>query len=212
MRVDLDAKVITSDGEEIGTVDRVVFDPRTNDITGFVISTGGLLGKSVVISRAHLERATRDGERLRLNLSKREVGELPSYVPVNYLPPTDEWVPPIGYGYPGSAYLWPAAVAPEAFMPPEALSAEEERQRQRVTVSKGATVQDRDGDDVGVIEDVRLDSGTGELRGVVVRLGGVLETLFGGGKTVDLPAENVLSVDEGVIRLRLDRDEPGPAA
>ena len=44
MRVDLDAKVGTSDGQDAGSVQRVVVDPRSTEVTDFVISTGGLSG------------------------------------------------------------------------------------------------------------------------------------------------------------------------
>ena len=43
MRVDLDAKVRTHDGEDAGSVQRAVVDPRTNEVMELVITTGGWL-------------------------------------------------------------------------------------------------------------------------------------------------------------------------
>ena len=40
MRVDLDAKVRAQDGEDIGSIDRVIVDPRSNEVTHVVVRTG----------------------------------------------------------------------------------------------------------------------------------------------------------------------------
>ena len=61
MRVDLDAKIRTSDGKDAGSVQRAVVDPDTNEVTHFVVSTGGLLGHDVLLPREQIEGATRDG-------------------------------------------------------------------------------------------------------------------------------------------------------
>src|SRR5207248_2677566 len=45
MQIELDAKVRTSDGHDAGKLRRVLVDPATLRITGFVVSTGGLLGR-----------------------------------------------------------------------------------------------------------------------------------------------------------------------
>jgi sporulation protein YlmC with PRC-barrel domain len=47
MRVDLQAKVLTREGETAGRLQQVVVDPRTNEVSEFVMSTGGLLGHDV---------------------------------------------------------------------------------------------------------------------------------------------------------------------
>ena len=58
MRIKLDAKVRTKDGHGAGHVKKVIWDPKTNEVTAFIIATGGLLGHDVLIGRDVLESAT----------------------------------------------------------------------------------------------------------------------------------------------------------
>ena len=58
MRLNLDAKVRAHDGEEIGSVDRAVFDPRSNQVTHIVLRTGTLFGRDIMIPREDIEDKT----------------------------------------------------------------------------------------------------------------------------------------------------------
>jgi sporulation protein YlmC with PRC-barrel domain len=78
---------------------------------------------------------------------------------------------------------------------------------ERPTIAKGALVLARDGEDVGVVDEVRLDAATGDLRGFVLRIGGVLRTLLGGGDAIQVGREEVARVEEGAVHLRLAREE-----
>jgi sporulation protein YlmC with PRC-barrel domain len=200
MRIDLDAKVWTRDGEEVGSVERAVVDPRTNEVTDIIINTGAVLGRDILIPRAELERATRDGDALRLRLSRAELEELPDYLPANYVMPPHGWVAPAGYGFTYDAYLWPAGYNHTAGFAAEQTG-------NLATVPKGAVIFDRNDEEVGVIDDVRLDAESGELRGFVARLGDPALTLFGGGKTVEIPSELVERVAEGSVHVRVGKAE-----
>jgi sporulation protein YlmC with PRC-barrel domain len=220
MRVDLDAKVRTSDGREAGSVQRAVVDPRRNEVTDFVVSTGGLLGYDVLVPRAEIERASDDGDALRLRLTKEELERLPAYAPAAYAPPASGWVPPVGYGFPYGGYLWPlgtgAGLPPATTLPasdPGAAagasgfgSSPGEADGDLPEISKGAVVLDRNGEDVGTVEDVRLDAASGRLRGFVLRVGGTLRTLFGGGDVVDVDVAEVERVEAETVRLRINKD------
>src|SRR5437667_11944915 len=59
MRIDLRARVRTKDGHDAGKVRRVIVDPATERITGFVVSTGGLLGREVIVGEDPDENAKR---------------------------------------------------------------------------------------------------------------------------------------------------------
>jgi sporulation protein YlmC with PRC-barrel domain len=76
-----------------------------------------------------------------------------------------------------------------------------------VSLPKGAVVFDREGNDVGLVEDVRLDPETGQLMGFVLRIGGMLRTLFGGGDCVEIGRSQVDRVGEGTVSLRIAKDE-----
>jgi sporulation protein YlmC with PRC-barrel domain len=200
MRVDLDAKVRTRDGEDVGSVQHAVVDPRTNEVTDFVISTGALFGRDIVVAREELDRATEQGDALRLRLSKDELEALPSYSPADYVvPPAGTPVPP-GIGFAATGFLWPASYGYLAGVPAEYARSEE------VGIGRGADVLDREEVQVGIVEDVRFDAATGRLQGFVLRVGRPLLTLFGGGDTVEVPAEQIERVEEGRVRLRVSKD------
>jgi sporulation protein YlmC with PRC-barrel domain len=205
MRIDLDARVWTRDGEEVGSVQGAVVDPRTNEVTDIIVNAGTVLGRHILIPRAlvpraELERATRHGDPLRLRLSRAALEELLDYLPANYVPPPPGWVAPAGYGFPYDAYLWPAGSDYTAGFPTEQAG-------KLAPVGKGAVIFDRNGDEAGVVDDVRLDAESGRLRSFVARLGGPALTLLGGGKTVEIPSELVERVGKGNVHLRVGKAE-----
>jgi len=73
MRIDLGATVRTKDGHDAGKVHRVIIDPATERITGFAISTGGLLGREVIVGEDAFEAADAGGETVTLRLTKEEL-------------------------------------------------------------------------------------------------------------------------------------------
>jgi uncharacterized protein YrrD len=197
MRIDLDAKVKTADGHDAGHVRRVILDPVTQKITGFVVSTGGLFGHDVIVGEDDFVSASPDAHELALRLSKSELGAQAPFAEGSFVPPPSGFAATMGYGFPSNAYLIPAAAdAPEAIAEP-----------QRPTLKKGDTVKDRDGDLVGVVEDVRFDDHSKEITGFVVRVGAGIERLLGGGQLADIRGDEILRVFEGEVRLAIDREE-----
>lgn len=196
MRVDLGAEIRTSDGAEAGKVKRAIYDPAREQVTAFVVDTGGLLGKSVVVPVERFSEATPDGA-VRIALNEREFGELEAYRPDAYGAPPVAWVPPVAmYPYPGIGYLWPMTALSTVPSPDAG------RRRTLPALSKGMLVQDRDGDDVGVLENLQTNADGDPIR-IVVRLGGTLRTTFGGGTEVVLDPDSVVVVTDDVVHLRL---------
>jgi sporulation protein YlmC with PRC-barrel domain len=215
MRIELDAKVRASDGEDIGNIDRAVVDPQTNEVTDIVVRTGTIFGRDILVPRQEIERGSRrdDDEAITLMLTKDELEKLPDYVPEQYGPPVSTWVAPAGYGFPSSGYVWPIAVDPMmGGMPMMMSDVEADDNPDSVTLTKGALVLDRHGDDIGVVDDVRFDGTSGNLEGFVLRVGGALRTLFGGGDTVEVSRYQIESVGESLVQLRLAKDEVEAAA
>jgi sporulation protein YlmC with PRC-barrel domain len=201
MRVDLDAKIRTSDGHDAGSVQRAVVDPPTNEIRELVVSTGGLLGRDVLVPRHELEAATPDGDTLRLRLSKAELERMPDYVPANYVPPPTGWTFPAAYAFGAyGGFIWPVEF--QHWQLPSVPADDD-------SIGKAAVVLDRDGEDLGVVDDVRFDPASGRLQGFVLRVGGVLTTLLGGGETVEVGGDLVERVEGGVVRLRVDKEHFG---
>jgi hypothetical protein len=76
---EMGSTVRTNDGQDAGTIESLVRDSGTNVVSGFVISTGGLLGRRVLIKPGELEERTADGDAIRLCLSQAELEERPDY-------------------------------------------------------------------------------------------------------------------------------------
>ncbi|MCC7372411.1 MAG: PRC-barrel domain-containing protein [Chloroflexi bacterium] len=214
MRLDLDAKVRASDGHNIGSVDRAIIDPRTNEVTSIVVRTGAIFGRDIMVPREDIERGSQDGDAIRLTLTKDELERLPDFRPEEYGPPPGTWVAPAGYAFPAGSYAYPLAVDPMGMsmpilVPDETVDLEDP---DAVTLTKGALVLDRHGDDIGVVDDLRFDADSGRVQGFVLRVGGALRTLFGGGDTVEVSRLQIESVGESIVRLRLAKDEVEAAA
>ena len=105
---------------------------------------------------------------------------------------------------PLAGYFWPLAPASR----PEVSAAAHERWEapRAVIIDKGSSVIDRNGDEIGVVEDVRLEPASDRLEGFDVRLGGPLRTLFPGGDVIHLGIRLVDSVEPGLVRLHVAKE------
>jgi uncharacterized protein YrrD len=212
MRVELDAKVRTRDGQAAGSVQRAIIDPQANEVSEFVVSTGGLFGHDVLVPRERLESASREGDSIRLDLTKEELKDLPEFAPARYTAPEPGWIPPSGYGYPLGSMLWPVGYvyAEESVAGRARVEAETEGDAEAnvwPTIDKGTIVRDRAGEQIGVVDDVRFDASSGRLEGLDVRAGGAIETFFGGGDILAIARSQIERVDEGVVYLRAHKDD-----
>jgi len=197
MRIELDAKVRTSDGHDAGKLRRVLVDPATLRITGFVVSTGGLLGREVIVGEHDFVEG-REGE-LMLRLSKAELAQQPTFDEAGFTAPPAGLAATMGYGFASNAYLVPVVAGDEPVT-----------ESSRPTIKKGDVVKDRDGDVVGVVEEVRFDEKTAQLSGFVVKAGAG-RRLVGGGDTAEISADDVLRIFEGEVRVGVDREEIVPS-
>ena len=197
MQINLDAKVRTSDGHDAGKLRRVLVDPATLRITGFVVSTGGLLGREVIVGEHDFVEG-REGE-LMLRLSKAELAQQPTFDEAGFTAPPAGLAATMGYGFASNAYLVPVVAGDEPVT-----------ESSRPTIKKGDVVKDRDGDVVGVVEEVRFDEKTAQLSGFVVKAGAG-RRLVGGGETAEISADDVLRIFEGEVRVGVDREEIVPS-
>src|SRR2546425_814848 len=132
MRIDLGAKVRTKDGHDAGSVRRVIVDPSSQHVTGFVVSTSRLLGRDVIVAGDAFLSGS--GDTVTLDLTKEELERQPSFEQADYTVPPVGWVAPLGYGLPADAYLLPVVLAPPS-----------ERESGAPTIKKGDAVKDRTG-------------------------------------------------------------------
>jgi len=200
MRIDLNAKIRTKDGHDAGNIHRVLIDPTTERITGFVVSTSRLLGRDVIVAEDMFAESSPDGETITLNLNKKELDTQPTFEQSDYIVPPAGWAGPnIGYTVPPESFLWPADT-----------SLADVGERSRPSIKKGDTVKDRDGDVVGAVEDIRFDEKTGDVLSLIVKAGAGLERLFGGGKLAEISREDILRIAEDEVRRGVDREEIVP--
>ena len=167
MLIRLDAKVRTKDGHRAGRVKKVLWDPQASEISAFVVGTGGLLGHDVLISREVLDRATPDGDEVVVELTKDELGSLEQYADDSYLSAPAGWPAPVMYDYPSAAYI--LAVAPDPANP--AGARHDMHGHEKPELRKGMHVVDSSGAELGVIDEIRVEETTGEVRAIVVRDG-----------------------------------------
>jgi uncharacterized protein YrrD len=197
MRIDLNAKLRTSDGHDAGNIHRVLIDPATERITGFVVSTRRLLGRDVIVGEDMFAAASADGETITLSLNKKELDTQPTFEMDDFVAPPAGWsAPNLGYTIPPESFLWP-----------EDSALADIGEKPRPSIKKGDTVKDRDGDIVGVVDDIRFDEKTGEVLSLIVKAGAGLERLFGGGKVAEISRDDILRITQDEVRLGVDREE-----
>ena len=149
--------VFSSDNEKVGTLDRVVMDPKTKEVTHIIVREGFLFTEDKVVPMDLIGSVTDD--RITLQGSKEHLDELPDYEETHYIPrnaavdddmDTLYWNPPLddmaGYGryvfYPQSQYL---------------RRTEKNIPDGMVALAEGAKVLAEDGENVGNIETLITD-------------------------------------------------------
>jgi uncharacterized protein YrrD len=209
--------VYTADSEDVGSVERVVLDPRTDEVMGIVVRQGWLFTEDKVVPIGLVESATED--RITLRKSERDLQELPRFEETYYVPAEREAViggagrsyiagdaapfyayPPLGtawWGY-GGYYDLP----PTDYVPGYVERTHQNIPEGTVAIKEGARVMGKDGEHVGNIEKVFIDSATKHATHVVISKG----ILFKERKLIptnwiNVAGENevMLTVNSGVV-------------
>jgi sporulation protein YlmC with PRC-barrel domain len=205
MRVDLGARAITSDGEEVGHVKHLVLDPITTELRTAVVEHGHLNRESRMVPIASISSATE--EQIQLDITRDEFEGLPEFVQADYTAPPPGYTIP--FSYPGGGLLWPLgyagpAVANRGQMENEAYERTEELREQNLenaVIDTDSDVISRDGEKIGEVEQLEFDSATGKPSRLIIRKGFLLT------KSLDVPLSAIASVDDGAVVLNLSKDE-----
>lgn len=204
MELQLEAPVVSSDGADLGKIDKVIFDPQSGETKAIVVRKGTILARDVSIPTEHVRVAA--ASRVELDMSKDDVDALPDFYEADYSWPPQNWVAP--YGWPSGAVLWPGAYPGDLplAMPPSVEQALDEeaaliqaRDADNAIVGQGAEVLAIDGEKVGSVHNMLVDPATHRPTRVVVRRG-VLFT-----EDVELPGDWVASVDDRKVTLNVDK-------
>lgn len=89
MQIEIDAKVVSKDGEQIGKVDRIVIDPESLEVLEIVTHKGLFSEEDRIIARSYIDSG--DDKTVRLNIDASKVHELPMFASADYLTPEGSW-------------------------------------------------------------------------------------------------------------------------
>lgn len=101
------ADVISKDGEKVGTLERVVIDPKTKEVAYLVVKSGFLLTEDKLISMDQVKTVIEN--QIHVMATKEQLDELPRFEEEHYVPLAKEgedidyfyWYPPVGWGATG---------------------------------------------------------------------------------------------------------------
>jgi len=217
MPINIGSTVYSADGQDIGSVDRLIIDPGTSEVRSAVIRKGMFLPRDIEVPIAALRRAA-DGE-LALDMSADDVQNLPEFADTMYILPPPQYQLPDGFTA-GSLY-WPAGTMmgppqniPATTVVPDAATGRATQDAARIgpseqdidgaLIGKGSTVSGREGEIIGKVTELAFDPNTGELSGLVVRSGLLIHN------DRHIPSALIDTVEEGVITLKVNADQlPG---
>ena len=154
------ADVFSSAGEKIGSLDRVVLDPETKEVTHVVVEKSMLFttNKVIPIEYVNLEQ----GERIMLNQTEKELDKLPAYNESYYigLDPNDYQYDNIEavYWYPPLPVPWQTMAGPMWYPSSKPTSLKKVIPEGTVALKEGARVISKDGKYIGNVERVIVDS------------------------------------------------------
>jgi sporulation protein YlmC with PRC-barrel domain len=119
MRINLGTKVVTADGQDIGKIDRLVVDPRSERMQEFVVRKGFFVEHDIIIPIGEVEDrvGNDDDDTIHLRMTAEQVKKMPEFIESSYMAAPDGMYPGLfgdGIGMGGGAaaggWLWPAPI------------------------------------------------------------------------------------------------------
>ncbi len=200
--------VYTADHQNIGSIDRVVIDPGTKEVTHVVVRQGVLFTEDRVVPVQRVESASVDEVRLHKDLGDPQ--ELPLFQETYYFTPEEApgrphppgdvqpiqavpslyWYPPVGMA--GASYN---PMYYDNFMPAYEVHTKQNIPENTVGLKEGADVISADGEQVGRIKRVFMDEDSKRATHLLISEGWLFPV-----KKV-LPINWIRSIDENEIEL-----------
>ena len=205
MRAAIGTQVLTSDGDEAGTIDRLILNPDANEVRAVVLRKGALLPAT---SRCRCRPSGRgrtgrcdwltppaNSTNSPTSSSSNYSGDLPAgaLMPVGYGPAGLVW--PAGYGDlppAGPLYDDPA-------LAPEERARLRRQDLENAVFAEGSAIISRDGEPVGSLARLDFDAVTGDLARIVFGQGLIFTS------ETALPASAVARAADRVLYLALDK-------
>ncbi|HJR79109.1 MAG TPA: PRC-barrel domain-containing protein [Anaerolineales bacterium] len=173
------AEVFSGDGEKIGTLSRVVIDPRTREVANLVVEKGLLFKTDKVIPVTLVDLDIED--RIVLKKTNQDILEdFPDFETSYYVPldqPDNPYQDDIeaSYLYPPLHLGWTAGGHLGYPVPEYVLKTEQDIPEGTVALEKGAKVISRDGEHVGNVEEIITESQGDRVTHFVVSEGFLLK-------------------------------------
>jgi uncharacterized protein YrrD len=176
MQLKANAGVITANGDKVGEIDRVVIDPKTDEVTHIVIRKGFLFTEDKVVPVNWISTA---GESVVLNATKTMVDSLPHFEETQYIPRTDrrypeEYAQPY-YWYPSASVNWWGDAGYRTLfgsnMSPYVKVTTRATPEGTIPLKEGAKVFSSDNQQVGSIERVFADPDSQRATHIVISAG-----------------------------------------
>jgi uncharacterized protein YrrD len=212
MKIELGAKVVTADGDEIGTIDKLILDPEGGDLHAIVVHKGLLFGRDIEIPIDDI--AQQQTGTIHIRRTKQQLDDVQTFYEGSYTTPPPERSAEFvsGYGYPASGLLWPSRWSGPVSGEPyghEAVGAVEDevaamhraQDLSNAVIKEGSDVRSRDGEKVGEVHQIVFDSTTGRPTMLVIRKGFLFT------EDVEIPAGLISSVDDDRVYLDARHDE-----
>lgn len=176
------AKVVTADGEKVGTIDRVVLAPDTREVTHLVVRKGFLFTEDKVVPMSLVGAATEDQVTLREDAGDLE--KLPDFQESHYVsvgpaplrPGLGDahWASPVVW-YPPMGTWWITGAYADYDRPQYVAKTEENIPEGAIALEEGAKVISSDGKHIGDIERIFTDSLEGRATHLLVSEGLILK-------------------------------------
>ncbi|MEZ4769278.1 MAG: PRC-barrel domain-containing protein [Caldilineales bacterium] len=180
--------VWTSDGEDAGTVDRVIIRPDTKEVTHIVVRKGFLFSEDKVVPMSLVGPATAD--KVTLREDEEDLEKLPDFEESYYVP-AEEGIPqtpsaktqvrslylypPVGIQWGRSVYN-PYGASKESGPPHYILQRERNIPAGTIPLRQGARVIGSDGEHIGDIERVFTDAITDRATHLLISEGLILKS------------------------------------
>jgi uncharacterized protein YrrD len=203
MQFHIGTPVMAEDGRA-GTLERLIFDPATDEMRGLVVVQGALLPHDVVVPLDRVLSA--DGEGVRVRGTVEEISALEGFSQAQYTDPPADWLPPADLALGSPFFLFPAspyavgAFAPAAPISAPADEAVENKPAGSVDVSAATDVVCTDGP-CGSVDRIVTEGDSDVVTHLIVRRG----TLFT--KEIAVPAKYIATTDEQAIHLTISQEE-----
>jgi len=186
MQFNENAEVFTSTGEKVGRIDRVVIDPKSDELTHLVVKKGFLFTKDKVVPIDQVETTTED--RVELKSGPADPDEFPDFEETHYIKALESGkfakrelggVKPLAWYYPlpGGAWWRMGMGAYPGYPQPRYLRKTELNiPDDTVPLEEGAKVVSTDGEHVGEVERIYTEEEEQRVTHILISKGMISKT------------------------------------